>query len=148
MSLLARQTLVDSPYFVCRTALQRNDFLGESLIKSDLIALLLDLVVAQKRPIVVTAARSDHHPENWGASSHDHENGWALDLWPLRSLHATDYVPDEGEEMEDFLRAAAANVWLYQIGLGGGAWTQANRAAAGATVFEDNGQDHLHIAAR
>lgn len=148
MSMQARDALVNGPNTKFQRNTQRTDLLNPNLTQTDLIALLLALV-AKGHIILFTAVRTDHHddsglgrpPEYVGTHAH----GWAADVWPLNSPDPTDYIDAGDPRFAQFLEDAAASPWLHQIGLAGTADTPANRAAAGATVFSDDGADHVHL---
>ena len=119
--------------------------MNPSLTQTQLIALLLDLVNAGFH-MEITAVRTDHSDDS-ALGEHCHANGYCADLWPLGSSTPGDYLDATNPYFQQFLEAAAASPWLYQIGLAGSAWTASNAAAAGPTVFQDDGQDHIHLGA-
>jgi hypothetical protein len=148
MSIQARDALVNSPKTVFQRNSQRVDLLNPDLTQTTLIALLTELV-AKGHIILFTAVRSDHHddsglgrPPNFIGT---HAHGWAADCWPMNSSNPTDFIDAGDERFQTFLADAAASTWLHQIGLAGTADTADNRAAAGPTVFPDDGADHVHL---
>lgn len=142
MSVAARRTLVARLRF--QDAQAPADLLSTSETQTQLIALLLELT--QAYALEITSVRTDH--DNDGALGlHTHANGYCADLWPLNTDVAGDYMDANDPRFAAFLRAAAASPWLWQIGLGGSAYTGANMDAAGPTAFHDNGQDHVHLGA-
>jgi hypothetical protein len=94
--------------------------------------------------ILLTAVKTDHHPDN-DPGFHTHQTGFCADVWPLNSTTPTDYVSANDPKMVQFLADAARSVWLYQIGLAGSANTATDRNAAGETAFSDDGADHVHL---
>jgi hypothetical protein len=146
MSQQARAALVASRNTFFQAASQRNDLLDETITKTELIALLSDLV-AEGWKIEFTAIKSDHHDDS-NLGTHCHFNGYCADLWPLNSFVAGDYMDAASPQFQAFLKAIAASPWLYQIGLvGDGADSPANFAAAGPTAFQDDGGAHVHVGA-
>jgi hypothetical protein len=143
MSIEARQGLCDRLAF--QDDSQRSDLMNPNLTQTDLIALLIAL--AEDWNIEVTAVRSDHHDDS-ALGEHSHANGWCIDLWPLASAAAGDYLDAGDPRFAAFLEDVAKQPQLYQIGLAGSAWTSANAVAAGGTVFHDDGADHVHIGAK
>jgi hypothetical protein len=124
---------------------QQTDLLDIQKTKTELIALLLDIVNAGFI-LEITAVKSDHHDDS-ALGEHCHFNGFCADLWPLNSNNPGDYMDASDPRFRKFLSTAAASVWLYQIGLAGSADTPANKEAAGSTVFDDDGADHVHLGA-
>jgi hypothetical protein len=143
MSIQARQALVSKLVF--QNSSQQSDLLDPNMTQTTLIALLLDLV-NKGHHIEITAVRSDH-PDDSALGLHCHANGYCADLWPLGSATPQDYLNATNPYFQQFLQDAAASSWLYQIGLAGSAWTSANQTAAGQTVFQDQGADHVHLGA-
>lgn len=143
MSTAARQQLVAKSFFQADS--QKSDLMDTSLTTTQLIALLLDVVNAGFI-LEFTAVRTDHSDDS-GLGFHCHAHGFCADLWPLASPIAGDYLDASDPRFQRFLEAAAKSRWLYQIGLAGSAWTTANAAAAGPTVFKDDGADHVHLGA-
>ena len=143
MSEQTREALVSRLVF--QRDSQRTDLLDINLTNTDLIALLKDLTDAGWR-IEITAVRTDHSDDS-GLGFHCHAHGFCADLWPLASGNAGDYLDAADERFQHFLRACAASPFLFQIGLAGEAWTTANAAAAGPTVFQDDGASHIHLGA-
>lgn len=146
MSVQARQALVASPNTIFQRQSQRDDLLAPDLTQTGLIALLSDLV-AKGHIIEFTAIKSDHHDDS-DLGEHCHWNGYCADLWPLASTTPGDYLDASDPRFSTFLRDLAEVACLYQIGLAGSAWTQANAIAAGPTVFRDLGADHIHAGAQ
>jgi hypothetical protein len=146
LSLEARQHLVDSPLTFFQNESQKSDLLGVDVTQTGLIALLEDLV-ARGFAIEITAVRSDHHDDS-ALGEHCHARGYCVDLWPLTKPEAGAYVDAGDPYFRQFLQAVAASPWLYQIGLAGSAQSDANRTAAGESVFDDDGADHIHIGAK
>jgi len=144
MSLQARQALVNHKNTVFRAQSQRDDLLDPNKTQTELIALLMELCEGKGYPIVFTAIRSDHSDDS-GLGLHSHANGYCVDCWPLTSPVDGDYLDAGSGAFQAFLEDIAASPWLYQIGLGGSARTDGNRVAAGPTVFDDSGEDHVHI---
>lgn len=116
-----------------------------NVTRTELIALMLD--VTNGTPWEVTAVRSDHSDDS-GLGEHSHANGYCLDGWPLNSPTPGDYMDETSFMFQAALRKARNSTWLYQIGLAGTAWTGPNAEAAGPTVFQDDGADHVHIGAK
>ena len=143
MSIEARQTLVS--HLVLQRASQRTDLLSLDLTQTGLIALLLDLVNAGFN-MEVTSVRSDHRDDS-GLGEHSHANGYCVDLWPLNSFTAGDYMDAGSPAFRSFLEAVADSEYLHQIGLAGSAVNPENLEAAGPTAFLDEGADHIHIGA-
>ena len=137
MSMQARIKLVHRLVFQDEVA--DTDLLNPLKTDTSLIALLLDVTKIHR--LEITAVRSDHRDDGGG---HSHSNGYAADCWPIYH-DAGSYYPAEGISMDDFLSVCRRSIWLYQIGLGGEAFTNRNLMAAGPTAFEDNGQDHIHL---
>ncbi|MFY9883526.1 MAG: hypothetical protein WAL67_16770 [Candidatus Cybelea sp.] len=143
MSTQAREQLVSKLVF--QDGSQKSDLLNPSLTQTTLIALLLDLA-DKGHHIEITAVRSDHDNDS-ALGLHCHHNGYCADLWPLGSATPGDYLDANNPYFQQFLKDAAASVWLHQIGLAGTAWNDANVAAGGSTVFHDDGADHVHLGA-
>lgn len=145
MSLATRQAIVDSPLTFFQRDSQRSDLIDPGVTQTGLIALILFLL-EKGWALEFTAIKSDHGDDS-ALGEHCHHNGYCADLWPLASLTAGDYLDASDGRFQQFLRDCAAAVDLYQIGLAGSADTAENRNAAGATVFEDDGADHVHLGA-
>ena len=143
MSLEARHALCERLVFQAES--QRDDLMAPAVTNTDLIALLLELT-NKGWHLEITAVRSDHHDDS-ALGLHCHANGYCVDLWPLVTGEAGNYYDAGNPHFADFLEDCAESVWLYQVGLAGTANTQANRAAAGHTVFPDDGADHIHLGA-
>jgi hypothetical protein len=146
MSAEARQALVDSPNTLFTDATQRSDLLDENITQTYLIALLSNLV-AKGHVIEFTAIKTDHHDDS-ALGEYCHFNGWCADCWPLSTTTAGAYLDAGDARFLSFLSDAAADPDLFQIGLAGSAWTPEAIAAAGPTVFEDAGGDHIHLGAK
>lgn len=142
MSTQARQELCSRLVFQDDT--QQSDLMDPNKTQTELIALLLD--VTNNCPWEVTAVRTDHSDDS-GLGEHSHANGYCLDGWPLHSKTAGDYMDSNEPAFQVALGRARQSSWLYQIGLAGTAWTPENEAAAGSTVFHDDGADHVHLGA-
>lgn len=143
MSIEARQALVASPHTIFQRQSQRDDLLSPETTQTGLIALLSDLV-AKGHIILFTAIKSDHHDDSAGGV-HCHFNGYCADVWPLNSTNPTDYIDATDPRFQRFLEDASVNPFLHQIGLAGSADCSADLHAAGETVFEDSGGDHVHL---
>lgn len=141
MSIAARKHLCDRLIF--QRDSERADLMDPARTHTELIALLIE-ILDKGFHLEITAVRADHHDDS-GLGRHTHANGEAVDCWPLITNTAGHYLDAEAPLFQDFLEAAAASPWLYQIGLAGTAWTPANAAAAGASAFHDTGADHVHI---
>jgi hypothetical protein len=144
MSQQARNALVSELVF--QDATQSSDLENVDLTQTQLIALLLDLT-NKGWNIEITAVRTDHSDDR-SLGLHCHANGYCADLWPLASSAPQDYLDAGDPRFQQFLSDAAASPWLYQIGLAGSAYTPANVTAAGPTVFQDDGADHVHLGAQ
>ncbi len=151
MSIQARDALVNGPSTKFQRSTQRIDLLNADLTQTDLIALLTELTM-KGHIILFTAVRTDHHDDSGLGRPPGyigtHAHGWAADVWPLDSPDPTDFIDAADPRFAQFLKDAAASSWLHQIGLAGSADTPANRAAASATVFPDDGADHVHLGAQ
>jgi hypothetical protein len=145
MSMQARQKLVDSLIF--QDGIQATDIMDPSKTKTQLIALLLELV-DKGWHLEVTAVKSDHHNDS-ALGEYCHYNGYCADVWPLNSATPGDYIDASSPKFQQFLRDAATSPWLHQIGLvGDGADSPENFAAAGPTAFQDDGGAHIHLGAQ
>jgi hypothetical protein len=144
MSQQARQYLVSKLFFQDDT--QQSDLLDENLTQTDLIALLIELV-NKGHHLELTAVRSDHADDS-ALGLHCHANGYCADMWPLTGPTAGAWLDAGDPYFQEFLQDAAASQWLFHIGLAGSAWTSDNVASAGSTVFQDDGADHVHLAAQ
>jgi hypothetical protein len=147
MSIVAREALVAKLVF--QDASQRSDLLDPNLTQTQMIEGLTAIAAAHH--IEVTAVRSDHHDDGEGPGYHG--GGWAIDCWPLADAIPGNYLDASTQAFRDFLKACATAPCRMQVGLGGSAWSDANVAATGlslgdASVFEDDGQDHVHIGFR
>ncbi|MHB1798056.1 MAG: hypothetical protein ACYCUI_07090 [Vulcanimicrobiaceae bacterium] len=145
MSAEARAALVASPNTIFQADSQRADLLDENVTQTTLIALLGELVAAG-HIIEFTAVKSDHHDDT-ALGQHCHFNGFCADCWPLASTSPGDYLAASHPRFTSFIADAAASTYRWQIGLAGSAWTGNAIAAAGVTVFHDDGADHVHLGA-
>ena len=118
--------------------------MSPNVTQTTLIALLLD--VTEHVRLEVTAVKTDHHDDS-ALGLHCHFNGYAIDLWPLQSNEAGDYLDADDPRFAAFLKIVSTSPWSYQIGLAGEANTEANMASAGSSAFVDDGGDHVHIGA-
>jgi hypothetical protein len=151
MSEAYRQQLIASPktVFQDETAmhadLQNDETAGGTF--SQMVAHAGYMVFVKGWPIEFTMIRTGHHddvvPGTSGVGTH--WLGWAYDCWPLASNTPGDYLDAGDPRFEQFLKDAAGAPYLFQIGLAGSADTETNRAAAGTTVFSDDGPDHVHF---
>lgn len=116
----------------------RADLLDETRTNTYLIALLSDLIGRYDRGgILITAVRTDH-PTPDGAWAHS--GGYAVDLVPAEWSQ---------ENAIALLRAAAANPYVWAVGLGGSfyglesyvTWPNDGKC----TIFQDNDETHLHL---
>lgn len=144
VSIQARLDLVQRSFFQDRT--QSADLVAPNLTQTSLIALLLDITNGGVI-LEFTAVRSDHSDDS-ALGEHCHANGWCADVWPLASYKQDDYLDANDPRFARFLSIASRSPFLYQIGLAGSADTSVNRRAAGATVFSDDGADHVHLGAQ
>ena len=131
---------------------QRADLLDSGWTDSGLVAFLLDIKNAGFY-FEVTSVRRDH-PSVDGPNGHN-PGGRGVDGWPLNTPTHGDYMPATSPHFADFLEAAAASAWRFQIGLGGSSDTPANLAAIGGqaavdagTAFQDNATEHVHLGSR
>ncbi len=145
MSAVARAALVAHPSLLLRTAVQKSDLLDVDLTQTELIAYLL-YMVDHGHVLEVTAVRTDHDNDAC-LGRHSHANGFAIDCWFNASKTLGDYLDQGDPRFIAALEDAAKCPWNYQVGLGGAADAPADWAAAGPTVFEDNGEDHVHLGA-
>lgn len=146
MSVEAREQLVNSGHLFFQDDSQKSDLLDPDLTQTGLIALLSDLVFRFGHHLEITAVRKDHHDDH-ALGVHCHFDGYAVDLWPLNSATAGDYMDAGSDAFKAFLEHGAESDWLYQVGLAGSADTPRNRYFAGRTAFEDDGGDHVHFGA-
>lgn len=144
MSQEARDALVQKLVFQADS--QRSDLENIDLTQTQLIALLTELT-NRGWNIEITSVRTDHSDDS-ALGYHCHAHGFCADLWPLESMSPGDYVDGNSAQFAEFLKDCSESKWLYQIGLAGSAWTDANAAAAGPTVFHDDGADHIHLGAQ
>jgi hypothetical protein len=151
MTSPTREELVAKLVF--QDASQKADLLDDSVTKTQLIGLLLELTVRGFH-IEITAVKSDHHDDSY-LGEHCHFNGYCADCWPLNSPTPGDYMDASSPEFRKFLEAAAASSYRFQIGLAGDgpndptnyADSPANMAAAGSSAFHDDGGPHVHLGA-
>lgn len=143
MSLEARQALVNSPHTFFQSQSQRDDLLDPNKTQTTLIALLSDLV-AKGWNIEFTAIRSDHHDDS-ALGEHCHAHGYCADCWPLSGPTAGAYLDANDPRFAQFCHDAGFDPNEHQVGLAGSAWTHANAIAAGSSVFQDSGADHVHL---
>ena len=146
MSEQAREALVNHPNLIFQRDSQRLDLLDVTVTQTGLIALLQYLCIEKNHPIELTAVKTDHHDDSY-LGEHCHFNGYCADLWPLSAPSAGDYLAAGEGAFQSFLRDVAQAPTLFQIGLAGTAQTSYNDAAAGPTVFDDDGADHVHVGA-
>lgn len=149
MSQEQRDALVASGALFFQDGTQSTDLQNVDFTQTELIAALCFLVFERGWPIEITAVRSDHHDDSDLSAGPDfigtHAHGWAVDCWPLNTRKAGDYIDATVGRFQRFLADVAESPFLYQIGLAGSSWTGTNQIAAGATVFQDDGADHVHI---
>lgn len=148
MSVEIRQEIAASPHIIFRTEQQRDDIVNVHGVQTQLIAFLQHLI--NKGAILeVTAVKSDHRDDSFlnpnPPHSGTHAGGWAIDCWPLSRVEQGAYLNAMDEQFQHFLELASEAPWLFQIGLAGSAWHPLNVAAAGDTVFQDQGDDHVHL---
>jgi len=140
---MTRQELVDSPHIIFQDDTQRSDLLDPTITQNCLIELLSEIVGAGYH-LELTAVKSDHHDDS-ALGLHSHFNGYCVDCWPLSDATPGNYVDAGTLTFQGFLASCASLPNLYQIGLGGSAFTPTNMKAAGSTAFQDDGADHVHI---
>lgn len=92
----------------------------------------------------LTMVKTGHHNDG----PHGHFGGYAADGWFLKDRTNGDWVDAGAPAFQVGLRRAAKSPHLRQTGLAGTAYTPANMAAAGPTVFKDSGDDHVHFGAQ
>lgn len=147
MSQETRNALVASPNLFFQDESQRSDLLDETKTQTYLVAFLAS--ITEKWAFELTAVNSDHHDDTHlnptPPYTGTHAHGWSADGWPLASQKAGDYLDAGDTRFQEFLRDCAQTQYLYQIGLAGTAYTEANVTAAGPTVFQDDGADHVHL---
>jgi hypothetical protein len=149
MSLATRQWLVDHPHTVFLRDSQRDDLLDPTVTQTELIA-VLEHLVRNNWNLLFTAIVSDHHDDTAACKTGPpycgtHAHGWSVDIWPLKFPHATAFLAANDPHFQKFLSQCAELPYLLQIGLGGGADSPINQAAAGPTWFADSNADHVHI---
>ena len=152
MSIQARQQLVNHAHTVFRCDSQRSDFLDPNKTRTELIALLLELI-NKGHIILFTAVNSDHRDDGCG---HSHHNGDASDVWLLVTPRDGDYCDAGSSQMIQFVKDIMASPWTYQLGLAGSARIFELIHAAGFQdfptdtnrLFDDDREDHLHIGAQ
>jgi hypothetical protein len=114
----------------------------------DALILLLEYLAAGGWHFEITAVNTDH-PFDGNLGPHCHNPcGFAVDGWPLTGPTPGAWLSATDPYFQQFLTYMAACPNLHQIGLAGSAQTSANTAAAGATVFNDAGADHIHFGAQ
>ncbi len=150
MSIGARIALVrPGGGLVFQAASQRTDLINPLMTQTQMIA-GLQWLVAKGHILAVTAVRSDHHDDSYlspdGVGTH--ARGYAIDCWPLQSKKMGDWVPVAGPEIETFLRDARLMPYIMQIGLTADCYSSANIAAAGPSVYLDDGGPHAHLGFR
>lgn len=144
MSIETRQALVNNPKLVLKAASQKEDLLNPNLTNTWLIAFLIDLVSTCKRPILITAIRTDH-----ASGTLHNPYGRAIDCWNA------DWATNGDDKVIDVMQAAAIvgakyKPALVEVGLSGTAayfkhyvtWPLSN------VFIEDYGKnnEHLHLA--
>jgi hypothetical protein len=158
MSIEARQAIVNSHNIIFRTAQQRDDIVSLSVVQTQLVA-FLQFMVQNGALFVVTAIKSDHSDDTSLCKTGPpyigtHAHGWAIDCWPLTKPEDGAYMDASDMRFQHFLRLAEKAPYLHQIGLGGTAYTDANRIASGPTAFADGyvddagiwqSEDHIHF---
>lgn len=146
MSQATRDALVQ--LLVFQDISQKTDLQNDTLTQTGLIEMLMYL--AQKgHHMEITAVKSDHHDDS-ALGQYCHFNGYCVDLWPLGSAKAGDYLDATNPFFQAFLKDVDASPVLWQVGLAGSAYTATNVACISpgpgrARVFEDDGGDHVHI---
>lgn len=151
MTLQAREQLVNSGRLIFTKDTQKQDLLDPRVTRTELIALLANVVLLGNQWFQVTAVYSDHHDDTaLGAPplyDGTHFHGWAMDGWPNASGALDDFLDARDPRFGDFLRLLPKAPYYFQTGLAGSAWTNHNRTVAGGGVFHDDGADHVHIGA-
>jgi hypothetical protein len=143
MSTETRELVVSKLFFQDDT--QKSDLLDPEITNTNLIAALDDLLT-QGHHIEITAVKSDHRDDGCGSGLH--ESGCAVDCWPLNGPNPGQYLDAGTEAFIAFLRDVQAADYVYDVGLGGVAYTSVNMTAAGPTAFQDDSEDHVHIGVR
>lgn len=143
MSQEARDKLCGALVFQPNGTTNRGDLENASVTSTYLIALLTYLVFERGWIIEVLYVKDGHHDDG----PHGHFGGFAVDVWPLDSLHEGDWTDETEPRFQRFLEDCASAPSLHQIGLGGGADIAVNVIAAGPTYFPDSNQDHVHLGA-
>jgi hypothetical protein len=143
VSIAARAALCKALFFQADS--QRSDLMDPTVTKTELVALLLGLTDLGWH-IEITSVKTDHSDDS-NLGLYCHANGYAADLWPLLTAQAGDYLDAGSSAFTKFLADLRASPWLYQIGLGGSAWSPGNAYTAGPSAFRDDGEDHVHVGA-
>lgn len=143
---MTRQKLTSSGHLIFQDPTQPQDLLNPSVTQQCLIDLLSEIISAGYH-LEITAVKTDHHDDS-GLGLHSHFNGYCVDCWPLSDATPGNYVDAGTETFREFLAFCAQAKNLYQVGLGGSAYTATNMEAAGRTAFQDDGEDHVHLGAQ
>lgn len=152
MSIETRMAVAYNRHLIFQRQSQRSDLIDPTMTQTYLIA-FLDHLLAQGWILEVTAVRSDHaNDEGLGLSGYPwcgtHAHGWAVDLWPLNSVKAGDYMEASDPHFQKFLSQAMNAPFYMQTGLAGEADTPINHVAAGRMSFTDGGASHVHLGVR
>jgi len=145
MSQEVRDMIADSANFFWGAESQQNDIRNDDITETYLISILQTLH-DKGWYIGITSVCSDHSDDS-DLGEHCHSNGYCVDLWPLNTPNAGDWMDANAPAFADFLMDIANADYLHQIGLAGTAVTPVNLAAAGPTAFVDEGADHIHVGA-
>lgn len=126
---------------------ERDDLINELRTQDKLIQCLWQ--ITRTWPVMFTAVVSDHSDDR-AEGPHCHRNGYCADLWPIYITNGTwEYVDAGTHNFRLFLQCVKNAPNIYEIGLGGSAYTQQNMLAASGgrcnDIFEDSNQDHVHI---
>jgi hypothetical protein len=114
----------------------------------DALILLLEYLIAGGWHFEITSVNTDH-PDDADLGTHCHNPcGFAVDGWPLTGPTPGAWLDAGDAYFQAFLTYMAGCPSLHQIGLAGTAQTAANTTAAGPTVFNDAGADHIHFGAQ
>lgn len=161
MSQEARQRLADHANIVYNpdVTTHRSDILDRTKTNTYFIEGFLFLADAGNI-IQFTAIHSDHHddsdlnpedPRHTGTHAGGLEpddtptGGWAGDFWFLQSRTANDWLDASDHRFCRGLTHCSQVPSLHQVGLAGSAVNDENKHASGATVFIDDGGDHIHL---
>lgn len=140
-----RLNLVHALVFENKTDLA--DILNPNKTHDNLIHLLIELV-NKKYVLGITCVNTLHHDDS-SLGEHCHRNCWAIDLWPMNSHKAGDWMDASTHNFRQFLKDVAACKFYCQTGLvGDGADSPENFLAAGPKAFQDDGGAHVHISAQ